>query len=692
LVPALIVAITLVIQYRVFDVLVRGRVFWFEDIAAYFVPLYSAAARAMRAGDVLGWDPGGWSGQPLLGDPQIGLLYPPNWLWMILPPVRVYALLAIAHAALAAGGMWAFLRARGRSKAACGLGALALSASAFMVLELRHAMFGATTAWLPWALYAAERYAAERQRDHGLLLSLSLGLAILAGGWSMLYFGGMLVGLYGVLRAAARAEGRTACLAALGAFALLGVALAAAQLLPALAHARESPRALGVTYEMAASYAWPSFRYLGTLLFPLAYGDDARGTYVGAPDQWELCGYAVGAVTALLAPLSFVSRERRAERLAMVALILVAVLLAPGSNGPLHRFVYTHVPLYGQMRGPARALYLWTLAVPILGADGLDAAVAWVRTPRGRAVARHVALVGLAAELLITFRAENTTTPLASTLERPAAVALVAADRGRMVTDVHLGQRFHNAGLLWGLDCAGGYSSLPIWRYLHFLWIANHGAVYPHERLADDLTAQGVWTFSSPLVDLLAVRWVLMPHGRSPNGTGYQLMFSGSDGVDLWLNREALPRAFVVYDAHPAADEREAANAIADRSFDPARVAIVEGAPSLAPGRPGAPASSIATLQREPDRVLIEAVARAPGLLVLSEPFYPGWRATVDGVRQTVYRTDYALMGVPFPAGAHRVELELVSAPLRRGGPVSILALGVLLVLSRRWRRRRGAR
>src|SRR5258706_15210836 len=86
--PLLVTATAIAMQYRAADVLLRGRVFWFEDIAAYFVPLYSAAARLMRAGSLGSLDGGAWAGQPILGDPQVGMLYPLNWLWLWVRPVR----------------------------------------------------------------------------------------------------------------------------------------------------------------------------------------------------------------------------------------------------------------------------------------------------------------------------------------------------------------------------------------------------------------------------------------------------------------------------------------------------------------------------------------------------------------------------------------------------------------------------
>jgi hypothetical protein len=107
----------------------------------------------------------------------------------------------------------------------------------------------------------------------------------------------------------------------------------------------------------------------------------------------------------------------------------------------------------------------------MLAADGLDALArrlpARARLP-GRFAAACVIVV--AVELLVTWRSENPSTTDAAASARPAAADwLLAHGRpGRYVNDVHLGQRFHNSGLLWGVESAGGYHPLPLWRYLHF--------------------------------------------------------------------------------------------------------------------------------------------------------------------------------------------------------------------------------
>src|SRR5437879_1016628 len=176
--PAL-VGVAIVWQFRA---ALLGRVYFFEDIAAYFEPLWSAAARQMHRGSLPSWELTAWSGLPMLGDPQIGALYPPNWLWLLLAPLRVFAWLQLAHACLGAAGMWALARIRGRSRAASALAALALGLGAFVVLEARHSMFVATTAWLPWLMWSIEKWARDRRTDALAAMAGCTGLALLAGG------------------------------------------------------------------------------------------------------------------------------------------------------------------------------------------------------------------------------------------------------------------------------------------------------------------------------------------------------------------------------------------------------------------------------------------------------------------------------------------------------------------------------
>ena len=71
----------------------------------------------------------------------------------------------------------------------------------------------------------------------------------------------------------------------------------------------------------------------------------------------------------------------------------------------------------------------------------------------------------------------------------------------------------------------------------------------------------------------------------------------------------------------------------------------------------------------------LDVQAAGNGLLVLSEIYYPGWRATLNGVDAEVRRVDGGLRGVLLKRGANRVVLTYVPAGQYTGALVSLIAL-----------------
>ncbi|WP_373070583.1 hypothetical protein [Gemmatimonas sp.] len=72
--------------------------------------------------------------------------------------------------------------------------------------------------------------------------------------------------------------------------------------------------------------------------------------------------------------------------------------------------------------------------------------------------------------------------------------------------------------------------------------------------------------------------------------------------------------------------------------------------------------------------------APAGSALIVSENFYPGWTAVVDGKPATIARADYTLIGVELPMGAKSVQLRFDSAPYHTGKLLTLLALGAALL------------
>ncbi len=172
-------------------------------------------------------------------------------------------------------------------------------------------------------------------------------------------------------------------------------------------------------------------------------------------------------------------------------------------------------------------------------------------------------------------------------------------------------------------------------------------------------------------------------------------------GNRVYRNRRALPRAWLVHRVRrvPPGDLSAAAAALTADGFDPASEAVVEGDIAAELGAADT-ADDVRVVSFTAERVELAVRSADPALVVVSDMFYPGWRASVDGAEAPILATNLVMRGVVVPAGSHRLVLEYRPARFTAGLVVAALvATGVvaaLVVWSARRRRlgertRRGA-
>ena len=158
----------------------------------------------------------------------------------------------------------------------------------------------------------------------------------------------------------------------------------------------------------------------------------------------------------------------------------------------------------------------------------------------------------------------------------------------------------------------------------------------------------------------------------------YRLVHSGD--VKIYENLDALPRAFLVYDWRFLPEIDDALEAMSAAGFDPAKQAVI-----VDPGQDGrlqtGGAGEATITEYEPDRVVVEIDGDADGLLLLSDAYYPGWQAKLDGDPVSIYQTDILFRGLMVPSGEHEVEFIFEPASYRAGRLISLVGLGFLIVL-----------
>lgn len=192
---------------------------------------------------------------------------------------------------------------------------------------------------------------------------------------------------------------------------------------------------------------------------------------------------------------------------------------------------------------------------------------------------------------------------------------------------------------------------------------------------------------------------------QGPDAEQRQRAWLETQDYQIYRNRNCFPRAWVVHQGRPLKTivglERSDREGPMEeilfennhfwydpdrRVYDPRELAWVDQSEqrSLAPylaGGPPAPTETVTIAHYGPQRVELDAVLERPGLVVLADVYYPGWRLTIDGREAPVYRANRLMRGAGVPAGKHRLVFTFEPRSFRVGGQVTLAGLATLAVL-----------
>jgi hypothetical protein len=190
----------------------------------------------------------------------------------------------------------------------------------------------------------------------------------------------------------------------------------------------------------------------------------------------------------------------------------------------------------------------------------------------------------------------------------------------------------------------------------------------------------------------LGVSAIMQPPSEPPlELPGISLTY---DGPDARIYRIAgTSRAFVARAQQVVAGADQAFATVTRPGFSDRGIAVTErrlpGVPEVG-GSAQAPPRPAQVVTDDPERVVVRARSTRPGVLVLTDTWYPGWKAKVDGREVPVEQVNYVLRGVPIGAGTHVVEFTYEPLSWRIGWITSVLALlGLAAALGVGLRRRR---
>ncbi len=153
------------------------------------------------------------------------------------------------------------------------------------------------------------------------------------------------------------------------------------------------------------------------------------------------------------------------------------------------------------------------------------------------------------------------------------------------------------------------------------------------------------------LWQLMSVRYVV--DQRDISDPGLQLVFE-EDELKVFEMGDPFDRVWFVSETEAIFNNEQAIARLAADDFDLRRTAIVAAPLNVSLEDSDATA---AIVDFNPTRLDVEVDASGRQLMVVSQIYYPGWQAKIDGQPAELLQVNAALQGVVVPAGNHLVQL-----------------------------------
>lgn len=688
------------------------------------------------------WNPYIFSGAPYFGGMQAGLLYPPNWLFLLLPSAAAINWTLALNIFAIGAFMFFWMRVRGLHPVASFFaGALIMfSGPHFLHVFAGHLPHLAAMTWSPLIFCAIDGLFITRKVRWCLLGIFAVAMQVVAGFPQYVFYTGIVAGLYSALRLIR--SWNTSLAAQLLAIYVGGAALAAVHLLPAIEATRETVRGVPVPFEFASLCAFAPENFV-TLLVPNFLG--AIADYWGRCYLWETClfvsvsGFALAVYAAI-----YVDRKIKWVPLTVS---FAALLLALGGYTPLFAILYAHVPGFDRFRSISKFIFPASLFLVLLAATALDRLLRERKVERKFVVAMFAAAVALAIAGIWASNTDSwqwlmnrmhatgetylvpqlyTSASFVAQSQHTAAMAIflaagICAIFGTLLTFCKREPR-----TLYGLAALGiveafcfAHAARPTFDTRTIVnpeeksFLTEHPGDYRiinpfNPNSAMSLRVPDIWGYDPTVVRRYA-EFITWTQGGDPNNATLYVKFTRFDPLYSMLRLRyvigqhaskvetgeapipPMPHLQLISHYRVLQNRDAIFDAMRSDTFDPNREVILESEPEPKPS-PNENSGAARIVASSTDWLTIEADVDQPSILLITDVYTPAWRAIpLPGSVQSKYEllpANYILRAVPLAAGHHRLRVEYAPREFTIGTWISVVA-GILFLAAIVWSWRR---
>ena len=633
------------------------------------------------------WNPYLFSGTPFAAHPQTLLpFYPLNWLFVAAPLNIAFSWYLAIHVLVAMIGMYWLCRIF-TGKIAAWTGGVSFGLSGFFMARIwaGHVDMVAAAAYLP-IVFGFFWIAMREGRPRSIVLAgVALTIQLLVGYQTVAIFTLEAIGIAALFLSLEKRSFKP--LARMLAAVILGLGLAAVQLIPQQEFIARSIRTFQFPYEWASAQAL-TIEGLKVIISPLIFGD--QRTYHGPwPNLAEYASY-IGLVSLSFAFVSlfgiFGIPKRKFLIITFASIGMFALWISFANNAPIDllKILWTSVPVYRSIRIPVRHLLLFVFASSFLAGIAIDVV---------KRKSLLVCLVVLTLADLIPF-ARHFIELRAVPEERhdPKLVKLFESDKTlfRILPNfgVWLEPRSSfdfDSAMTYKLFSTTGYDPSILRNYYEFIDAAGG---HPNSSFLEHNVQVPYLDVNSSYINFLNIKYIFVPTWPDPFSGGGDKRFSlllddPTRGYRLYENTQVLPRFFLVSQIQSFQNREDIIKAIATDKIDLSQTLLEVGSPVANRSACPQKQDNVTVRSYSPNRIDLTVDAPCDTNLVTSEVNYPGWVATVDGKKTNIDEGNLAFRTIKIPRGNHAVALWYTPQIFLVGGSVSIIFVFISILFLR---------
>lgn len=701
------------------------------DVVSFTYPMQTLAMGLIKKGIWPLWNPYILAGTTLLANFQSAPFSPTSFVYFLFNNVTAWSIQVIVQHVFAAVFTYLLLRYWRVSKLGSVFGGIVYAFSGYNLIFSEWNGHTLAASFIPLALLFTDRFLREKKYLDGFLLSVTLAFQFFSGYTQTSVYTAIAIGILWLFRIIGDKKWFLKTLL-LGLFCIFGVALSSIQILPSLELIKNSQR----IFE-PHPFEWTFLPWKKTITFvaPDYFGNHATGNYWGPQDYTSNTGY-VGVVATVLSIFAVITLIKKREiKFLLIFTIFSLVLSFPD---PISIFIWDKNILGMQANSAHRATQLFCAGMALLGAFGFDAIM-----EKGRKLFSFLAslfpiylliatfgifaaylyknsigiknlvfpgliLFGLTLTLFLIWKFKSfrkiggliLITLTISELFRfgwkytpispreftypttPILTYLMNQPKPFRVTGAKVIPS--NLRMVYGIESPEGYDTFHPLNMSEFVAAINSGNVDSLPVGRYGIVDNDV----SPLLDLINTKYYLAlvtdPDIKRFDSKRFTKVFQDKS-VIIFESKTSLPRSFMAYDWEVDVPQKEndltALGKIMDINFPLGKRIVLDSNPGISPDV----STKIKAVQSvkydlyENQESIVKVNTNKDGMLFVSDSYYPGWKAFVDGKETKIYTADFAFRAIEIPKGEHSVRMVYEPKSFSDGVKLSVLSL-VLLV------------